>query len=184
MNKQKSEGTYLGKKKPPNLNNEINWTENPVKCLGIYFGKDKQLIEKINWESKLVKLTRKLNSWKARKLTYYGKIVIVKTLGISQILYNANCLHVPNHIVKKVNKQLFTFVWNSGTEKVKRKTTTGNLEQGGLQMVDLEHQIAALKIKWISRLYKENNDTTWKKIFKSWFEPYGGLSFLLVLIEL
>jgi exonuclease III len=181
MNLNKSEGMWLGKTKPVNLNKEIRWTDNPVKCLGIYFSKDKQVAEDLNWKPKIVKIDKLLNGWKARKLTYFGKITIIKTLGISQILYNANSLHVPNYVIKAINTRIFRYLWGSNCEKVKRETITGYMEYGGLKMPNLEYQLLALKIKWISRLCEQNNDTVWKRVVKQWFDPFGGLPFLLEL---
>ena len=41
MNLKKSEGMWLGNTMPTDTYNNIRWTDKPVKCLGIYFGKDK-----------------------------------------------------------------------------------------------------------------------------------------------
>ena len=122
---------------------EIKWSDEPVKSLGIYFGKDKKQVEDLNWKPKLVKLERILNRWKLRKLTYYSKITIIKTVGISQILYNASCIQVPEYVIKEVNKMLFKFLWSSGKEKFKRRTTVKDMDDGGLQMTDIEYQINA-----------------------------------------
>ena len=46
---------------------------------------------------------------------------------------------------------MFYILWGSNKEKVKRKTVTGSMECGGLKMCNLENQIAALKIKWLTR---------------------------------
>ena len=132
MNKQKTEAMWLGENKPPDISNDIKWTEDPIKCLGIYFGKNKMLVEDLNWKPKLSKLEKVLNCWKSRNLTYYGKITIIKTLGLSQILFNASVISVPDYIVRVVNKHIFNFLWGSGREKVKRTTITSNMNQGGL----------------------------------------------------
>ena len=41
-----------------------------------------------------------LNSWKRRKLTLHGQIKIVKTLGLSKLIYNTSVLVIPEHYVK------------------------------------------------------------------------------------
>ena len=76
---------------------------------------------------------------------------------------------------------LFKFLWGSGKEKVKRRTTVKDMCDGGLQMTDIECQINALKIKWISRLLDVNNTGDYYYIVKDWFKPMGGLSLLLEL---
>ena len=61
-------------------------------------------------------------------------------------MYNASCIQVPEYVIKEVNKMLFKFLWSSGKEKVKRRTTVKDMDDGGLQMTDIECQINALKI--------------------------------------
>ena len=76
LNKPKTEGIYLGRTDFIDLNYNIKWSNSPVKCLGIYFGKNKDDVEKLNWNPKLHKLENTLKRWKVRKLTFYGKISI------------------------------------------------------------------------------------------------------------
>ena len=118
-----------------------------------------------------------------KNLTYYGKISIIKTFGILQLLYSANSIHVPNYVIKDANKMLFQFLWGSKNERVKRTTITGYMEYGGLKMVDLQNQIRALKIKWISRsrILSGNNEGLWNKLANIWFDQIGGLTFVLNL---
>ena len=114
---------------------------------------------------------------------YYGKISIIKTFGILQLLYSANSIHVPNYVIKDANKMLFQFLWGSKNERVKRATITGYMEYGGLKMVDLQNQIRALKIKWISRsrILSGNNEGLWNKLANIWFDQIGGITFVLNL---
>ena len=116
--KKKTEGIWLGNDNQRDLVGEIKLSDKPVKSLGIYFGKDRKYIEDLNWKPKLIKSERILDCWKVRKLTYYGKITIIKTVGVSQILYNAYCIKVREYVIKDVNKMLFKFLWGSGKEKV------------------------------------------------------------------
>ena len=181
LNKSKTEGIYLGNSNITDLNPNIKWTNSPVKSLGIYFGKCKKEVENLNWNPKVNKLQNTLNRWKTRKLTFYGKVTIIKTLGISQILYNAACIKVPDSIIKKVDKIIYNFLWDSSKEKVKRNTTTKEMIYGGLNMVNTEAKINVFQIKWIQRLLNGNDDCVWNKFVRKLFEPFGGLNFILEL---
>ena len=55
------------------------------------------------------------------------------------------------------------------------------MEYGGLKMIDLQNQIRALKIKWISRIFSGKNDGLWNKLANFWFNKIGGLTFVLNL---
>ena len=60
-----------------------------VNCLGIEVGHDAELCEKINWANKIEKIQRLLIQWKKRHLTIFGKLIVSKSLALSQIIYSA-----------------------------------------------------------------------------------------------
>ena len=122
----------------------VQWTTDPVKYLGIYVGKDKRKQEKINWDNKLIKIQSIMNMWKMRNLTVYGKIVIIKSLVISQIVYAATVIHVPEMLARKLEKMIYTFLWGSKREKIKRTVCINSAEEGGLNMIDLQSKLRSL----------------------------------------
>ena len=48
-----------------------------------------------------------LNKWRRRKLTLLGKINIVKSVGLSKLIYNASVLPVPENFCDQVTKSPF-----------------------------------------------------------------------------
>ena len=46
-------------------------------------------------------------------------------------------------------------------------------------MVDLQNQIRALEIKWISTILSGNNEGLWNKLANFWFDRIGGITFVL-----
>jgi len=60
-----------------------------------------------------------LNTWQQRNLTLYGKITIVKTLGISKLIYSASVLPVPDHYSQEINKLIFNFIGKGSPLKSK-----------------------------------------------------------------
>ena len=44
----------------------------------------------------MIKLKNMLKNWKRRKLTLHGRIKIVKTLGLSKLIYNTSVLEIPD----------------------------------------------------------------------------------------
>ena len=51
----------------------------------------------------------KLNLWLSRDLTLYGRSLLAKTLGVSQLIYAASMLSVPTPVIKEVQAELFNF---------------------------------------------------------------------------
>ena len=62
---------------------------------------------------------------KRRKLTLYGKINIVKTLGLSKLIFNASVLYIPHHYIEQISEMTFNFIWDGKPAKIKRKTLIG-----------------------------------------------------------
>ena len=60
--------------------------------------------------AKIRDLEKTLLAWQKRKLTLYGKINIVKTLGLSKLIFNASVLHIPDHFIEENNKITFNFI--------------------------------------------------------------------------
>ena len=112
---------------------------------------------------------RMLSRMQQRGLTMMGRVLIVKTLGLSKLLYNASVLTVPAYAIKEVNRECYKFIWNYKLEKIKRKTLIGDYEEGGLNVLDFEMQVHALKVKWINRLLTEP-DHAWAHVAMSSLE--------------
>ena len=58
----------------------------------------------LNFGEKIIKLKNTLKNWKRRKLTLHGRIKIVKTLGLSKLIYNTSVLEILDSYVKEINK--------------------------------------------------------------------------------
>ena len=82
----------------------FRWPRDPIKALGIFFSYDENKTNELNFAEKIRNLEKTLNRWKRRKLTLYGKINIVKTLGLSKLIYSASVLVIPEHFIKQIEK--------------------------------------------------------------------------------
>jgi hypothetical protein len=60
----------------------IKWTNKPIKTLGIYYGHDYIECEKLNWEKKIENMNSLFLSWSKRNLSILGKVLIIKALII------------------------------------------------------------------------------------------------------
>ncbi len=174
LNVSKSQALWLGSKrfcrdKPFN----ILWPDEPVKALGVYFSYNEDAAMEKNFDSKIKKLRSILNIWKMRQLTLAGKILLIKTFGLSQFIYLASVISIPNGIIQKIDTILYDFLWKGGKGFIKRNTLIGNFEDGGAKMVDVKSMFKSLKIKWIQR-YVSDNCAAWKEVFNVFIEPYGG----------
>ena len=76
-------GLWLGKW-ANNTSNPLGmkWMCSPVKILGVHFPYDEKRNNELNFNQKLKVLQTKLDMWSARDLTLFGKVMIIKTLGL------------------------------------------------------------------------------------------------------
>ena len=134
----------------------FKWSEKSVLALGIHFSYDKKISNKLNFYDKLDKLKDCLYAWKKRKLTLLGRNNIVKTLGLSKLVFNASVLPLPKDFAAKVNELTFSFIWQNKPPKIKRGTIIGPKGKGGLDMVCFKDLDKALKINWVKRLANDS----------------------------
>ena len=111
-------------------------------------------------------MVQKLNLWKQRDLTIYGKTLIIKTFGLSQLAHVASVLHVPEFVIKEIEDLIYTFLWNGKQHKVKKKVIIQSYEDGGCKMVDVHEFFKVQKIKWVQKALKTTN-RTWKKTMQT-----------------
>ena len=103
-----------------------------------------------------------LNMWRARDLTIRGKVTLAKVFGATNLLYSMNALSVSPCDIREARAHLFKFLWNGKKSHIKSNTLIGDLNTGGLRMVDIELQNKAFKLAWAIRLMKTNQ--TWGAI--------------------
>ena len=80
-----------------------------------------------------------------RNLTLEGKIVIVKTIAISKIVFQSFMTTVPKHIINELEKMQKAFLWKNSTPKTKHETLFNDDKAGGLRNVDIPNKIKALQ---------------------------------------
>ena len=158
---------------------ELEWTDEPVKYLGVYLTRNKNESEQLNWFCKVEKVKSILKYWKMRNLSFYGKVLILKSLIISQFVYVASVLPVPETIIIELNRLLYNFLWNSKREKVKRSVLLNPVEKGGLGMIDLKTKFQALQLSWFTNFLQCESDAPWKFMFRYWVERIAPMSLIL-----
>ena len=107
--------------------------------------------------------------WSSRDLTMFGRAMLIKTLGISQLIYSASNLDAPKGIVELVRTKSFKFLWKNKKDKIKRSGLYQDLDNGGICMIDFDIMLKALKLTWIPRLLRTSGNSNWCIIPKHYF---------------
>ena len=153
LNRRKTKAIWLGRWEKNKSNPlQLKWLHNPVKILGIYVSYDENGNKQMNFNLKLQKLQTNLDMWRARDLTLFGRVLIIKSLGLSQLVYSASNLTVPQEITPIIKTKLFNFLWKNKRDKIKRAGLYQDRGKGGICMTDVETMIKALRLAWIPRL--------------------------------
>ncbi len=159
LNVEKTEGILLGPLKNSLQHYKgISFTNNAVRCLGVYMGHDQKACHELNWSKKIEKIKIILERWKNRNLTIFGKNLIIKTLAVSQLIHTMSIIHTPTEVLKEIEKLIFNFLWDSH-DRIKRKTLIGPKNIGGIDMIDIYCKDTALKAGWARRLYYRNSNS-------------------------
>ena len=116
--------------------------------------------------------------WSSRDLTIFGRVMILKILGLPQLVYSASNLTVPQGTADLVKTKLFRFLWRNKKDKIKRPGLYQDPDRGGIRMTDTNIMFKALKLPCIPRLIKSVN-SNWCTISNHFFKGVGSLNFLL-----
>ncbi len=145
----------------PDIN--MKWTNGPIPLLGIDICPNLEQLLEINYSNVIKKIRSSADLWKRRKLTLYGKVVIIKTFLLSQIIYKASVLpNPPTKIIDEIVKVIMTFLWDDKQPRIKKEVLYNSYENGGLKLPHLPTQIDAIKIAWVKRIMMAENNCVWK----------------------
>ena len=147
---KKNKGIWFGCEHPPVTKYlpELNFEWNPetFRIPGIDFTTDLKDITDINLRKKLPEIKKQIDQWSKRQLTPFGKITIIKSLLLSQIVHILTSLPNPSeNTLKHVQNMFYNFLWDGKPDKIKRSTGKQKLTQGGLGMIDIQAINTSLK---------------------------------------
>ena len=168
LNAEKTELMRLSSPNVRNLNQRfrINYggrqhdidPKEEIKINGLYFRQDEDQMRSRNVESVVEKIDKQLQMWSRRNLSILGKILIVKTFGIAQVIYLMQSMNLNDPDFKKLNALLYKFIWNKhylaakAPERIKREITNRSIKLGGLGMLDIRALDEGLKLRALGRL--------------------------------
>ena len=95
----------------------LKWCSDKFKCLGINFSLNLNTLFDLNFKTKLLQIEQTLNCWRARGLSLIGKICVIKSLMLPQLLYlfSVLCIKLPESFFKTLNK-LFLISFGVGVK--------------------------------------------------------------------
>ena len=77
------------------LESGFEWCEGPIKCLGVDICHRTEDLLKLNYARALEKIKAIIQIWDKRYLTLFGKVMIMNSFIISQLIYLLSVLPAP-----------------------------------------------------------------------------------------
>ena len=94
-----------------------------------------------------------LKQWHHRKLTLIGKVTVVKKIALPKIIFAFLFLqNRPKSTIDRIEKIMYSFIWDGKLDKLKRSTLIQNYEKGGIKMINIEHFIMSLNVTSIKKI--------------------------------
>jgi hypothetical protein len=137
--------------------------------LGIWFDDDDDIMEYKNFRHRLENIENLLKIWYQRDLSLKGKITVIKTLAMSQLIFPLSMLTAPKWVVDSANTMFLRFLWNCKPHRVSTHTIEKQISDGGLKMINVDAMARALKASWMAKIYS-NKHGKWTAIPKLYFD--------------
>ena len=85
-----------------------------------------------------------------RNLSLKGKTIVINTLILPKLWFNANVFPIPKDLIPEINKVIFGYLGKEVVAKsVVRETLFLSRDRGGLRIMGLVIQGQALRIKYL-----------------------------------
>ena len=107
-------------------------------------------------------MKKKLDIWQTYDLSLIGKVYVIKSIGLSQMMYYLEMTDIDIIHLQKISDLLWKFLWNGRRIPIKRNICTLPRIMGGLGLPDIEYLKKAKRIKML--LYILKNKDTWSLI--------------------
>jgi len=133
-----------------------------IKICGLYYSMNIEEEYQLNVAEKIKKLNYKIKLWSQRHLTLEGKSLIVKTFGLSQIIYNMQSYGFRIEELTNVERIIFRFLWSTkdnpnGIDRIRRTIMKNDYSKGGMKITDVECLDRSLKLKQFIRANKSKH---------------------------
>ena len=119
----------------------LDWLKvelNSFKLLGIIYCNSYDAALSLNWDKALAAIQVKIRSIMNNELTMYQKAVVINSVILSKLWYITHVYPLPISVSKKVNKEIFEYVWGMKNNPINRNTLMLPKDKGGLGLINVD----------------------------------------------
>ncbi|KAF5790976.1 putative RNA-directed DNA polymerase [Helianthus annuus] len=161
-------GVGVNNEEVQNMANLLNCRQGtfPFKHLGLLVGANMNLAR--NWKPVIEIFKYRLSIWKAKTLSYGGRITLIKSVLNTLPTYYLSLFRAPLKVVDALDKIRRVFFWGGSEEKAKMNwvawdKTIAPIEYGGLGFGSLRDSNLAMLAKWWWR-FKTEKEGLWRRV--------------------
>ena len=144
----------------------LKWVNGYEKFDGVFLGSEEG--RKRNWNIIIAQFKNCVNLYSCRDLSFRGKSQILKAVISNSIWYVGSLTLMPHNVLCNLNKLPFSFLWSNKPEVVKGLTLINNLQNGGVDIVDIKTKLETFLVGQVLQLIKGTNNAKWKYFAIYW----------------
>ena len=129
-----------------------------------------------NLNDKIIRMENKLVTWSSLDLTIIGKILITKSMGLSNLNYITTHACLTKEQLIRIQRKINSFIWDNKIPKIKHTTLTADYKQRGLRSPDITSIYKSQRLIWLADIYKNSPVVN---VLNECTAKYGGSLFLL-----
>lgn len=135
---------------------EVSWTNEPIKILGVKICEEKLLVQE-NFTEVIKKASGTLTTWLTRCLTLMGRTLLINSLVGSLFVYKMMVLpKLLKEAISGLNDIMRKFLWDSKKSKISLELLQADKMVGGLRLVNFNSKDILLKLLWVKHVH--NNE--------------------------
>lgn len=174
INLNKTCCTYIGGPFIPEIHSlcpelNITWVTS-FKLLGIQFDNCNNN-RKENYSLKIKDIMNELDAWEFRLISPMGRLVVVKSLGLSKLTNVAATIpSITATEIKNLESSLVSFIWGKNKRpKMALKDAKLPIKRGGLNFPDILSSWQSFKFSWIRKIIDcKNRNAPWFLLLKAY----------------
>ena len=131
-------------------------------------------------------MKKKMLPWKMRNLSMQGKVHIVKSLGLSKILYGSEMITVENEYIQTSMDMVWEYIWEGKKVYVPKVVCMLPRSEGGLGIPDLKSVVKVMRVKMLISVLKSNVNDTWSMLAKQYMKCLDkkyGIEFFALRVD-
>ena len=125
---------------------ELKINRKAFKTLGIWFTPTVREASKLYFDDRLNKVETIINIWKQWSLSWKGRIIVIKSLILSQFAHLFTMIYTPQYVLDRFQKAILKFMWYNKRPRIKFETIIAKTDQGDLKLPDIITFHSAQKI--------------------------------------